>query len=152
MAKRSYREAFPGVYACAKCEALLQVTGAFGDPSGGALCLRCTGAPPGAVGPPWTVGWPLVRSVRTGLVRHATDELSGEEDSDEDEDDEDGDTATDYSDGHASVGDFDEDTDCMSPARRVPTTDDYDEHGEDNFEVDADGGDTMSTAARSALG
>ena len=92
------------------------------DPSGGALCLRrCTGAPPGAVGPPWTVGWPLVRSCRTGIVRYVCDELSAEEDGDEDEDDEDDDTATDYSDGHASVGDFDEDIDgCRPPPRVAP--------------------------------
>ena len=85
MAKRSYREAFPGIFACAKCEALLRVGDSLVNPGGGALCLQCTGAPPGAVGPPWTVGWPLVRSCRTGIVRYACDELSGEEDGDEDE-------------------------------------------------------------------
>ena len=32
----------------------------------------------------------------------------------------------------------------MSPSRRVPTTDDFDCHGECNFEADADGGDSMA--------
>ena len=141
MAKRTWGEAFPHNSCCQECGVLLGAHDPGVDPAY-LSCLMCTGAPTGAVGPPEAVGFVYVTD-ENGSAHWPYDEIEEEDDTDDD-DDESGGTATDYDDSDASVGKFDEDTESMSPARRLRTTADFDCHGEDNFEADASGGDSMA--------